>query len=183
MYRALEVPLDDCILQNREELIGLCEHIAAQGIRRYLEIGIWTGRLISTLHRLFDFDVVAAADLGVAEGLGLPLRLPFGATFFRGDSTSTAYRQWRSGLGPLDLVLIDGDHSYAGVRRDFEINRAFPSRWLAFHDILGGEPSTEGVGIFWRELAGDKIEIVRPHLELGRRSTMGIGLWRNPDVT
>ena len=31
-------PLEDCILQNREELIGLCEFIEAQGIRSYLEV-------------------------------------------------------------------------------------------------------------------------------------------------
>ncbi len=41
-------PLEDCILQNREELIGLCEFIVAQGVRSYLEVGVWTGRLIHT---------------------------------------------------------------------------------------------------------------------------------------
>lgn len=180
VYRQIAIPLDDCILQNREELIAFCEHLEREHVRRYLEIGTWTGRLLCTLDRLFAFDVVAAADLGAAEALGLPLRLPFGTRFFRGDSGSEAFRAFRAELGPLDLVLIDGDHGYDAVRRDFAINRAYPSRWLAFHDILGGDPTTEGVAIFWRELRGEKLEIVRPHVELGRPSTMGIGLWRNP---
>lgn len=57
----------------------------------------------------------------------------------------------------IDLLLIDGDHSYAGVKSDFEMYRAFvaPGGLIAFHDILMF-PETWGrgfdVGIVWREL-------------------------------
>jgi len=172
-------PLEDCILQNREELIGLCEFIEARGVRSYLEVGVWTGRLISALHRLFDFELVAACDQGWAERLGLTINLPSDALTFFGDSESEAYARWRAELGPVDLVLIDANHSYAAVKRDFEINRHYPGRFLALHDITGANRHTAGVGRFWRELdSGSKVEIMHPHLEAGHdRPTMGIGIW------
>lgn len=169
----------DCILQNREELIGLCEFIEANRVRSYLEVGCWTGRLVSALHRLFGFDRVAACDDGYARRFGFEIVLPDGAAFFEGDSNSEHYRRWREGLGHVDLVLIDANHHYAGVSRDLEINRACAQRFLAFHDITGHHSQTAGVKRLWEELnEGYKTEIVRPHVELGLdHSTMGVGIW------
>ena len=172
-------PLEDCILQNREELIGLCQFMESQKIRSYLEIGVWTGRLVCTLHRLFAFDRVAACDHGWARRLGLPIQLPPGATFLEGDSDSADFERWRADLGHVDLVLIDANHSYHAVRRDFEINRGYPHRFLVLHDITGSNRHTVGVRRLWQELEGRKHEIIRPHLELGLdHSTMGIGIWQ-----
>ncbi len=179
LFDAHGEPLDDCILQNREELIGLCELIEATSVRSFLEIGIWTGRLTSTLHRLFAFERVAACDHGYAEQLGLRIALPPEVRFLRANSDSEAFARWRGELGHIDLVFIDANHSYRAVRRDFEINRAFPHRLLAFHDIVGANRHTAGVARFWRELdEGHKLEIVRPHPEIGSAApTMGIGIW------
>jgi len=172
-------PLDDCVLQNREELIGLCELIEARGVRSYLEIGIWTGRLVCALQRLFHFDLVAACDHGWAARHGLPIRVPPEARFLEADSESEAFRRFRAALGHVDLVLIDANHSYHAVRRDFELNRVFPHRFLALHDITGANRHTVGVRRLWQEIeGGHKLEIVRPHLELGLdHSVMGIGVW------
>jgi len=171
-------PFEDCILQNREELIGLCEFIEAKNIRRYVEIGAWTGRLASVLQRLFDFDLIAVCDLGVAQDLGLPFRLPFGSKYLRQSSHSRAYVDWRLQMGDVDLVMIDGDHTFQGVSTDFEINSQLPHRFLAFHDITGADETTTGVGRFWRGLEGYKREIIEPHRELDLpHSTMGIGIW------
>jgi MMP 1-O-methyltransferase len=40
--------------------------------------------------------------------------------------------------GPLGLVWIDGDHSYAAVTRDFEdwFPKLAPGGWIAFHDTV-----------------------------------------------
>ncbi len=169
----------DIILQNREELIGLCEFIEAHRIRSYLEIGTWTGRLVRTLHRLFGFDRVAACDDGYARRFGLEIAVPEGTHYLEARSDSRAYQAWRERLGPIDLVFIDANHAYHAVRRDFEINRRFPHRFLAFHDITGASRATRGVRRFWEELdEGMKVEIIRPHRELGLAvSTMGIGIW------
>lgn len=176
--------LEDCILQNRDELLGLCAFIQERNVRSYLEIGVWTGRLVTALHRVFRFDRVAACDQGWAETCGLPIHLPGDALFYRGDSDSDGFLRFREALGPVDLVLVDGDHRYPAVRRDFEIQRAFPHRFLAFHDITGARPQTRGVGRFWRELDhGWKREIILPHRELGlEHSLMGIGIWSEREV-
>lgn len=181
IYEQHGVPLHGVVLQSRAELALLCELIEREGVRSYLEIGVWTGRLVTALHELFDFDRVAAADIGVVESLGLPLRLPFGVDFFHGDSHSAAFVAWRRALGPVDLVLIDGDHRYDAVRADWELARRSPCRLIAFHDIVGDDPGSAGVRRLWRELEGDKIELVAPNDELGQReSTMGIGVVRGP---
>jgi hypothetical protein len=179
LYERHGEALRDCALQNREELIGLCEFVEREGVRSYLEIGTWTGRTVTALHRLFRFDRVAVCDDGYARRFGLPVSVPPDAHFFEGDSRSDAYRRWREEIGHVDLVMIDADHSYRGVRVDFEINRAYPYRFLAFHDIAGADRRTAGVRRFWVELTdGSKREILRPHSELGLdHSTMGIGIW------
>ncbi len=180
VYEARGEPAVDAVLQNRDELIALCELIDATEVRSYLEIGVWTGRLVSTLHGLFGFERVAACDDGYARRFGLPLQLPPDAHYFEGDSRSAAYAAWRRELGAIDLVFIDADHGYAGVRADFERERHMPHRMLAFHDITGANRHTAGVAKFWRELDGGyKEEIILPHRELGLpHSTMGIGVWR-----
>lgn len=180
IYEERGEPVVDAVLQNRDELVALCEVIDSWEVRSYLEIGVWTGRLVSTLHDLFGFERVAACDDGYARRFGLPLRLPAEARYFEGDSRSAAYAEWRRELGAIDLVFIDADHSYAGVRADFERERGMPHRVLAFHDITGANRHTAGVARFWRELdVGIKRELVLPHRELGLpHSTMGIGLWR-----
>jgi len=169
----------DAILQNREELVGLCEFFEAHQVRSYLEIGIWTGGLVTALHEIFRFDLVAACDHGYARRFGLPIRVPAGVRLFEGESASDAYRTWRRALGPIDFVLIDANHSYHAVRRDFEINRSFQQRFLALHDITGARRQTAGVARLWREIEdGSRTEIVRPDRELGLdHSTMGIGIW------
>ena len=179
IYRATGEPAVDAILQNREELLALCEFIEAFEIRSFLEIGIWTGRLVSTLQRLFSFDKVAACDQGYAERLGLPIHLPPEVDFLRANSDSPAFLAWREALGPVDLVLIDANHGYRAVCRDLEINRGYPHRFLALHDIAGANRHTTGVRRCWTEIdRGWKRELVRPHRELGLdHSVMGIGIW------
>ena len=170
---------EDCILQNREEVIGLLEFIETHKIRSYLEIGIWTGGLVRALHGICSFDRVATADQGYAKAQGFDIHLPPDVQTFWGNSDSVAFQEWRANLGHIDLVMIDGDHRYKGVRQDFDINRRYPHRFLAFHDITGANRWTRGVAKFWNELNhGHKWEICRPHAEIGLdHSVMGIGIW------
>ena len=54
----------------------------------------------------------------------------------------------------LDYLLIDGDHSYPGVKCDFEMygTTVRKSGLIAFHDIVWGGPpeNVSGVPRFWR---------------------------------
>lgn len=57
--------------------------------------------------------------------------------------------------GPFDAIFIDGDHSYAGVRSDWEFARSFDPRLIAFHDIAEAiKHRKEGccVDRFWKEI-------------------------------
>jgi predicted O-methyltransferase YrrM len=48
-------------------------------------------------------------------------------------------QRWTAqGSVPVDLIFIDGDHSYEGVKQDFEIYAPLvrSDGLIAFHDIL-----------------------------------------------
>lgn len=176
-------PHGDVMLQTVDEFVGLVEFFAANNIRSYLEIGTWTGRLISALHYIFQFDRIYAMDiLEPATDQSLPMRLPIGTNLYVGYSTSADGVAWRRSLGHIDFVMIDGDHSYEGVRRDFEIQSSMPHRFLGFHDLIEpweADPSYRcEVWRLWRELEGRKTEIIRPVREIGLdHALLGIGIW------
>jgi len=171
--------LEDCVLQNREELIALCELIEALDLRSWLELGSWTGALTRCLAALFELEPMAVCDDGWAAQRGLTRRLPAACALFEGDSGSAAFEAWRAELGHIDLVFIDANHAYHAVKRDFEIARRHPNRVIALHDITGANRYTTGVRRLWREIDhGWGRELVLPHRELGLdHSVMGIGLW------
>lgn len=63
----------------------------------------------------------------------------------------------------LGLLFIDGDHTYEGVKQDFEMYKEFvsPGGYIAFHDINDSEYHRKRgcfVGQLWGELDGDKRE-------------------------
>lgn len=53
----------------------------------------------------------------------------------------------------IDLILIDGDHSYTGVKRDFEIALQYKPKYVVFHDIVSSV--CPGVVQFWNEIKND----------------------------
>jgi predicted O-methyltransferase YrrM len=54
----------------------------------------------------------------------------------------------------IDLLFIDGDHRYEGVKSDYEIFSPLvaPGGMIAFHDIVTHEDERVGVDRFWREV-------------------------------
>lgn len=74
----------------------------------------------------------------------------------------------------IDLLFIDGDHSYEGVRQDFEMYAPLASL-VALHDILP-HPAFTGCEVerFWRELRERHrcIEFLDPEDD-----RLGWGLW------
>jgi len=81
----------------------------------------------------------------------------------------------------LDLLFIDGDHTWAGVKSDFELYSGFvkPGGIIAFHDINSGlEEFGVAVSRFWRETAlpGARMEFIASASQV----SYGIGALRLP---
>lgn len=86
---------------------------------------------------------------------------------------------------PVDLLYIDGDHTYEGVKKDFELYKKFcgPDTVAVFHDIIPDHGVTKGIETeawtgevykFWAELKASyrHEEIVEDHDQNG----FGIGV-------
>jgi cephalosporin hydroxylase len=90
-----------------------------------------------------------------------------------------------------DFIFIDGDHSYDGVKCDFELYKALlsPGGYIGFHDIDPNHAFKDGAGgqvyKFWQELNyGSKTEILCSksngnYTTGGHKEHFGgIGLWQ-----
>lgn len=74
------------------------------------------------------------------------------------DVINTDIRPWS---GTIDFLFIDGDHSYRGVKDDFEMYSPFVKKGgcIAFHDIVISPKHHDRnvyVGEYWRDLTNNK---------------------------
>jgi predicted O-methyltransferase YrrM len=156
--------------QVRSEISALADRVSALRPRTLLEIGTAEGGTLFILGRCAAADAtLISLDLPAGSfGGGYPawrgrfykrLTLP-GQTLhlLRGDSHQPiSLDKVRSLLrgAPLDFLFIDGDHSYSGVRRDFELYSPLvrPGGLIAFHDIAR-HPADVGCEVdrFWAEI-------------------------------
>jgi len=84
----------------------------------------------------------------------------------------------------IDLLLIDGDHSYAGIKRDFEL-LLHRSKLLVFHDIVS--IYCPGVVQFWNELKSNYSHHIIEYIDqypmyynVSQERFLGIGVLVNP---
>jgi predicted O-methyltransferase YrrM len=81
----------------------------------------------------------------------------------------------------LDVLFIDGDHTYEGVRRDFELYSPLVRGGgiIVLHDIAQHLPgSTCNVRLYWKELQARYP--AREIIESEHQGWAGIGLIRLP---
>lgn len=83
-----------------------------------------------------------------------------------GDSHSDEVLTHVRKHAPFDVVFIDGDHSYEGVKMDWEMYGHMGEQ-VIFHDI--NPENGLGVSKLWAELKGKREEFIAP------ASSMGIG--------
>jgi predicted O-methyltransferase YrrM len=156
--------------QVRDELAELACIVESLEPGAVLEIGTANGGSLFLWSRLASSDAtVVSVDLpGGQLGGGYPKwKIPFYESFarekqriwlVRGDShDANTFRRVRRILGAqeLDFLFVDGDHTYGGVKRDFEMYSPLVRKGgiIAFHDIMP-HPLDSGceVSKFWNEL-------------------------------
>lgn len=175
---------DKFVPHHPEELRRILE-LASQA-RSILEIGSRYGHTLDLMCRTTITKRAVAVDLpGVfpwGEDSESELKKAvsglrddgYEVHLFIGDSTDLDIVDSVKSLGPFDLVFIDGDHRYQGVRTDFE-NYGHLGKTVVFHDIVQPKPDERQeleVWKFWRELKGNKEEFI------GVNSKMGLGILR-----
>ena len=181
-------------VQIPAEICALFDLLIQRGVRRACEIGSFLGGTLCMMTRVLPDDAeLYSLDFPDVEEGPRPLasRKPFHEGFARaqqtvqvihGDShapnTVSVLARMLDGR-PLDFLFIDGDHSLAGVRADFELYSTFvrPGGLIAFHDIIPHESARFGVPEFWDEIRADHetIEICDAGAR-ERRSGFGIGV-------
>jgi hypothetical protein len=122
-------------------------------IHSYLEIGVESGgSFITTIEYLRHFHPLRTA-IGVDPVMSPPVfdyvSRTSGVHFVQGTQTCEDLRWLMDEVGVIDLVLIDGDHSAAGVRADWGFARP-RARCVAFHDIVA--KNLPGVATLWSEI-------------------------------
>lgn len=182
-------------MQNTFEIGELMNRVREKRPKRIMEIGTARGGT------LFLFCQNAAPDATIVS-----LDLPFGINgggypdwkdpiyrsfaqpdqnliLIRGDSHADASKEdvlRLAGEEPFDIIMIDADHRYEGVKRDFELYAPLVAQdgLIVMHDVLPNRFDAEiQVDRFWAEVQArfDTDEIA----EDPEQGNMGIGIVRN----
>jgi cephalosporin hydroxylase len=169
------------------ELKSFLAFIEKKQISNYLEIGSAHGdTFFEVVKRLPAGSKAVAIDFpekswglsgsqknlikacGELKGMGYDVSFCFGDSKDQGiiDLVKADY----------DMVFIDGDHTYEGVKADW-LNYGKMGKYVAFHDIVDSElPNLDGeiikVPSFWNELKKQYMN----YEFVDKGSTMGIGV-------
>lgn len=160
-------------LQVESEFIRLLEEIRSIRPRFVIEIGTAKGGTLFMLARAAASDAhLISVDLPYGEFGGgySPIRIPIYKSFARDqqrislvrgnshDPASLLQVQKHLSGEHVDLLFIDGDHTYEGVKQDFLLYSQLvrPGGMIALHDIAKHPPSHNcHVDLFWEELKRD----------------------------
>lgn len=156
--------------QRRNEFEALIEAVRARRPRIIVEIGTARGGSLLAWCRVAA-ELVISIDLpgGIHGGGYVTPRAKLYREFTHGRNAvrvallrENSHRERTRVLvsdllrgRPIDFLFIDGDHTYQGVKKDFELWSPLVARtgMLAFHDIVNHpDQPTIDVYRFWREM-------------------------------
>jgi predicted O-methyltransferase YrrM len=180
-------------VQQMAEIKGLLDLARENGARTVCEIGTRDGGTSVLFSRVLAPDTLIVMDLYAKNRWRLRRAAPAGQTVrvIDGDSTHprTVARLRRKLAGRrLDLLLIDGDHGWSGVRQDFLNYREFvrDDGLIAFHDICPVTDADAGrftgdVPAFWKLIS--TMYPSREFVAAPGQQGLGIGvIWHRRDL-
>lgn len=154
------------------ELRLLADLASKRDVRSYLEIGCRNGLSFSYLSNAFrPASRMVAVEYPYGPWNGEPkssnktlknlvnvcksLSEEYDVQLLLGNSRDQDVIKRVVELGPYDLIYIDGDHTYEGVKADWENYRSI-GKIIAFDDIRNTKPSATGdvpgVHRLWNEI-------------------------------
>jgi predicted O-methyltransferase YrrM len=183
--------------QTPTEIEKLYQAVGNLRPSRVLEIGTAKGGTLYLWAQAADeHATIISIDLpGGPFGGGYPTsRIPFYQSFARSGQRIHLLREDSHSPGardrvvdllahePLDFLFIDGDHTYNGIRTDFQLFAPLcrPGGLIAFHDICPAphDPAIQ-VSRFWSELR-DRYPVTEWIGEDNSGRRIGIGLFKVP---
>lgn len=164
-------------MQVKSELYKLSSFIQEIAPNVMMEIGTANGGTLFTFSRILN-DNAHIISLDLPKGIhggGYPnWKIPLYESFklknqkidlIRADShLEESFNKVKRILNgsKLDFLFIDGDHTYEGVKQDFQMYSKFVKNggYIAFHDVVKHPPETNcNVYDFWNEIK-DKYETI-----------------------
>ena len=156
-------------LQVKEELIQFFKIFIMQHPKIIFECGTAHGGNLFLLTRFSDRDstIISVYLPGGKFGGGYPSwKIPFFKSFASDNQRIILIREDSHKISTLekvkevlsdrkiDVAFIDGDHTYSGVKKDFELYRHLikPGGLMVFHDIVPHKIKNVGVPKFWQEI-------------------------------
>jgi cephalosporin hydroxylase len=168
------------IAQKKHEMLMVQELLKNEKIERVLEIGTWTGgtallwaHMVSKHENGIVFCCDLSFDYGHFRGYepGTNILREYGQQVYKdsplrnyiveikGDTHDPEFiaKVFQNIARPVDFMFIDGDHTYEGVKADFQNFSSFvkPGGYIAFHDIQDTEIHRGNgcfVAQFWNEV-------------------------------
>lgn len=163
------------MIQQKQEIVDCARWLHENGhLGRVLEIGVHQGATAALWAELGAEVVAVDLPDGPFAGVSLEAarnrdkklaaRYPYQCVLGDSHDPATVKKVAHRLNGALvDTLFIDGDHTYEGVKQDFETYRHLvrPGGVILFHDIEDTQSNKDqGIGVprFWRELDGEKLE-------------------------
>lgn len=159
-------------MQRVDELAAAIRMVCDLEPSTIVEIGCMNGGTLYAWRQICD----------EVYGITLPLPNPaypitHGAQVLRGDSHDAASLAWlrdRLAGRPIDVLHIDGDHTMAGVRADWDMYTPLvrPDGLVLIHDVCNERDPDMDVPRFWQEISPNR----KTKVIASRRSPLGFGV-------
>ena len=143
------------IQQKRSEWEWLLTKCEQHNVESVLEIGCFSGgstfSFATFAKRLITIDRINPPKFNISN---ITCSYDYVAGNSRDPNTVNRVSDL-IGDDKVDLLFIDGSHSYEGVKSDFELYKKFASKLIGFHDIVdSASHRRQGcfVSQFWNEV-------------------------------